>query len=90
MRRRYFCGYVHFAAVSVQHYCNRRSFSFFTLKLKKMTYPIQISAANLEEIISQYPNAKVKEINPNFNMLFIKDNQTAAITESNKCYLLTH
>ena len=55
-----------------------------------MTYPIQISAANLEEIISQYPNAKVKEINPNFNMLFIKDNQTAAITESNKCYLLTH
>jgi hypothetical protein len=55
-----------------------------------MAYPLQITAKNLEEIIYNYPNAKIEKITPYFNMLFIKDNQTAVKLESNKYYLLTH
>jgi hypothetical protein len=55
-----------------------------------MIYPLKINAKNLAEIEIKYPKAKIKEIGFNFNMLFIKDNQTAVITESKKYYLITH
>jgi hypothetical protein len=55
-----------------------------------MAHPLQIKVTNLAEVIQKYPAAKIKEISPNFNMLFIKSNQTAAITETNKYYLITH
>ena len=48
-------------------------------------------ASDKEDVCAKYPNLKViKEVTGNFNMLFIKNNQSAIKCSNGKFYIITH